>query len=150
MPIQLSSSGDSAVLTLPSLAVSNANAVADTVSVPLFAGQGTATPQQNGGLTITALGQTVKATAIAMQLIPVPNVDTATMSFANGQVSLPSGAQDSIAVGVSQQGVMVVKVSASVREGLNDRQLAVLAMAIGKQELNVDAAAVRAVVIEVE
>jgi hypothetical protein len=66
------------------------------------------------------------------------------------RLQIAVGGQNQLSVGVSTDGILVVKVPAAMRAASDDRSLALIGMATAKERLDVQPANVKSVVIQVE
>ena len=122
-----------------------------TSSVGLFTQTGTEVAA-GGALSIVEQGRSIRAsTANNAASQPIPsNLNLSSMRFVNVDYRLPSGGQNQMTVGVSSDGVLVIKVPAAMKAASDDRSLALIGMATAKERLDVQPANVKGVVIQVE
>jgi hypothetical protein len=88
------------------------------------------------------LGQELRARVLVVNL--------AGMRFVNVDFKLPSGSPNQLSVGVSADGMLVVKVPPAMKASSDDRSLALIGMATAKERLDVQPSSVKGVVIQVE
>ena|GEM_PF-1799015 len=118
-------------------------------SVILLFSQSGDTVVPGGALTLVEQGQSLKVSAASAEVTTMPSLNPATMRYVTVDYRLPSGAS-TITVGVSQEDVLVVKVSPVVKAAMDDRSITLLGLAIARDRLNVKPGNVKGVVIQVE
>lgn len=103
-----------------------------------------------GMLTLVEQGQSLKLTSTSTDVTSVPPLNPATMRFVSVDHRLPTGIQSLVTVGISPEGVLVVKVSAAMAATMDERSIVLLGMAIARDRLNVQPNSVKGAVIQVE
>lgn len=103
-----------------------------------------------GALSIVEQGKNMRASVTTTDTAQSLNVNLAGMRFVNVDFKLPSGAPNQLSVGVSADGMLVVKVPAAMKASSDDRSLALIGMATAKERLDVQPSSVKGVVIQVE
>lgn len=140
---QASAKGESAGLTGAA-----GDGTARSSSVLLFNLSGT-TMAPAGALTVVEQGQSLKASPAASEVSSIPSLNQASMRFVSVDYRLPSGTQNQVTVGVSPDGMLMVKVPAGVKATMDDRSIVLIGMAIAKERLDVQPSNVKGVVIQV-
>ena len=102
-----------------------------------------------GALTVVEQGQSLKASSASTEVASIPAVNQASMQFVTVDYRLPAGKEDRVTVGISPDGVLVVKVSPLTKAAMDDRSIVLLGIAIAKERLNQEVAGVKGVVIQV-
>lgn len=120
-----------------------------TNSVALFNQTGDKV-SSGGALSIVEQGKNMRASVTTADTAPSLNVNLAGMRFVNVDFKLPSGAPNQLSVGVSADGMLVVKVPPAMKASSDDRSLALIGMATAKERLDVQPSSVKGVVIQVE
>lgn len=120
-----------------------------TNSVALFNQAGDKV-SSGGALSIVEQGKNMRASVTKADTAPSLNVNLAGMRFVNVDLKLPSGAPNQLSVGVSADGMLVVKVPPAMKASSDDRSLALIGMATAKERLDVQPSSVKGVVIQVE
>jgi hypothetical protein len=120
-----------------------------TNSVGLFTQTGT-TVAAGGALSIVEQGRNIRASSTTAPQSAPASLNLTGMRYVNVDYKLPSGGQNQMSVGVSSDGVLVVKVPAAMMAASDDRSLALIGMATAKERLDVQPANVKGVVIQVE
>jgi filamentous hemagglutinin family protein len=103
-----------------------------------------------GALSIVEQGKNMRASVTTADTAQSLNVNLAGMRFVNVDFKLPSGAPNQLSVGVSADGMLVVKVPPAMKASSDDRSLALIGMATAKERLDVQPSSVKGVVIQVE
>lgn len=103
-----------------------------------------------GALSIVEQGKNMRASVTTTDTAQSLNVNLAGMRFVNVDFKLPSGAPNQLSVGVSADGMLVVKVPPAMKASSDDRSLALIGMATAKERLDVQPSSVKGVVIQVE
>lgn len=120
-----------------------------TNSVALFNQTGDKV-SSGGALSIVEQGKNMRASVTTADTAPSLSVNLAGMRFVNVDFKLPSGAPNQLSVGVSADGMLVVKVPPAMKASSDDRSLALIGMATAKERLDVQPSSVKGVVIQVE
>lgn len=120
-----------------------------TNSVALFNQTGDKV-SSGGALSIVEQGKNMRASVTTADTAPSLNVNLAGMRFVNVDFKLPSGAPNQLSVGVSADGMLVVKVPSAMKASSDDRSLALIGMATAKERLDVQPSSVKGIVIQVE
>jgi filamentous hemagglutinin family protein len=103
-----------------------------------------------GALSIVEQGKNMRASVTTADTAPSLNVNLAGMRFVNVDFKLPSGSPNQLSVGVSADGMLVVKVPSAMKATSDDRSLALIGMATAKERLDVQPSSVKGVVIQVD
>jgi hypothetical protein len=122
-----------------------------TNSVSLFTQSG-AELASGGALNIVEQGRNIRASTSATNANQsvAANLNLSSMRYVNVDYRLPTGGQNQMTVGVSSDGVLVVKVPAAMKAASDDKSLALIGMATAKERLDVQPASVKGVVIQVD
>jgi hypothetical protein len=128
---------------------SKENAEVKTNTIDLFTQTGT-TVAAGGALSIVEQGRSLSASNLSTSSSAPSDINLTGMRFVNVDYSVPSGGKNQISVGVSSDGVLVVKVPSAMKAASDDRSLALIGMATAKARLDVQPANVKGVVIQVE
>ncbi|MBF0461517.1 MAG: hypothetical protein HQL87_08985 [Magnetococcales bacterium] len=113
----------------------------------LFSAVGS-TMQKSGAITVVDQGKTLQASPAASDIISIPTINPATMRSVQVDYLVPNGTQKQIAVGISPEGVLLVKVPPGTNTTMDDQHVTLIGLSIAKEHLNVDTTAVKAVVIQ--
>jgi hypothetical protein len=134
----------------PSAANAGEDTEAKTSTISLFTQTGDSVAG-GGAISVVEQGRSIRAsnTTTAGQSAAA-NLTLTGMRYVNVDYKLPSGGQNQLSVGVSTDGILVVKVPAAMRAASDDRSLALIGMATAKERLDVQPANVKSVVIQVE
>jgi hypothetical protein len=103
-----------------------------------------------GALSIVEQGRNLRASVTAVDTSQTLNVNLTGMRFVNVDFKQPSGVPNQLSVGVSADGMLVVKVPSAMKATSDDRSLALIGMATAKERLDVQPSSVKGVVIQVE
>jgi hypothetical protein len=128
---------------------SKEDAEVKTNTVGLFNQTGS-TIASGGALSIVEQGRSISASNLSTTSPSSSDISLTGMRFVNVDYSLPSGGKNQLSVGVSSDGVLVVKVPPVMKAASDDRSLALIGMATAKARLDVQPANVKGVVIQVE
>jgi hypothetical protein len=146
-------SPNSSSLTLAQSTTSESSSKEDaevkTKTIDLFTQTGN-TVAAGGALSIVEQGRSLSASNVSTSSSGPTDISLTGMRFVNVDYSLPSGGKNQLSVGVSSDGVLVVKVPPAMKAASDDRSLALIGMATAKARLDVQPANVKGVVIQVE
>jgi hypothetical protein len=128
---------------------SKEDAEVKTNTIDLFTQTGS-TVAAGGALSIVEQGRSLSASNLSTSSSAPSDINLTGMRFVNVDYSVPSGGKNQMSVGVSSDGVLVVKVPSAMKAASDDRSLALIGMATAKARLDVQPANVKGVVIQVE
>jgi len=103
-----------------------------------------------GLLTVVEQGKSLKATATATDVSSIPDTNPERMRFVTVDYAVSKDVQSFVTVGISPEGTLVTRVSASVRNAMTDVSISLLGIAIARERLDVIPGNIKGVVIQVQ
>lgn len=147
---QLGFSGADATLTFAG--GSGESGAPSAVLVPLFSQAGGESPQPLGMLRIAEQGQTLTATRGKGEASRLGALNLRQARMVTLDYRLPGAAQRmlKLTVGLTPEGVLIVRVSPAMKRALDERHLVLVGTAVAKERLQARVADIRAVLIQVQ